>query len=389
MPIIAVAIAVAVDAVAVSAAVAGTITALGVIAAVGATISAVGAVTKDKALTIAGGVIGAVGAVGSLASSAGLLGADASAPLFGATPTASTADAASQGSLDAMSGANAGADTAASTADVIPTPPEPPGEVGAVDPATGNVITSPVSGADAAPTAAASTQASAATNAAPSLGTELPAPDQTALANQLALSRTGGTTSTDVVWGDQPSPPTGAAAVNPVPNLPPGALAPGGVAAPGVGGSGVLPSSNPGSLGWSPGAASGADSAANSGIGATLSSALSDIQDFTKNNQLLSYGMMQAAGSLLAGATSTLTPAQVTELKAQAAANNAAAALTQQQTANLAMPKAVASSAPVTGAPQTLVPGASSSAPTPTPGFINQAPVAANVTGKPATAAAA
>jgi len=388
MPIIAVAIAVAVDAVAVSAAVAGTITALGVIAAVGATISAVGAVTKDKALTIAGGVIGAVGAVGSLASSAGLLGADASAPLFGATPTASTADAASQGSLDAMSGANAGADTAASTADVIPTPPEPPGEVGAVDPATGNVITSPVSGADAAPTAAASTQASAATNAAPSLGTELPAPDQTALANQQALSQTGGTTSTAVV-GDQPSPPTGAAAVNPVPNLPPGALAPGGVAAPGVGGSGVLPSSNPGSLGWSPGAASGADSAANSGIGATLSSALSDIQDFTKNNQLLSYGMMQAAGSLLAGATSTLTPAQVTELKAQAAANNAAAALTQQQTANLAMPKAVASSAPVTGAPQTLVPGASSSAPTPTPGFINQAPVAANVTGKPATAAAA
>ncbi|HTK34457.1 MAG TPA: hypothetical protein VL358_04115 [Caulobacteraceae bacterium] len=62
---------------------------------------------------------------------------------------------------------------------------------------------------------------------------------------------------------------------------------------------------------------------------------------------------------------------------AQAAANQAAASLSSQQQANLAMPKAVASSAPVTGAPQTLVPPVQ-----PQPGFINQAPAAAPIAGK-------
>ena len=78
--------------------------------------------------------------------------------------------------------------------------------------------------------------------------------------------------------------------------------------------------------------------------------------DFVGKHPTLAFGALQAGGSLLSGMTSTLTPAQVSALQAQAAANNAAAALTQQQAANLAMPKAVASSAPVTGTPP-LVPG--------------------------------
>jgi hypothetical protein len=110
------------------------------------------------------------------------------------------------------------------------------------------------------------------------------------------------------------------------------------------------------------------------------------ILNFAKANPVVALGALQAGGSLLSGATSTLTPAQVAALTAQANANNAAAALTQQQTANLAAPKSVASSAPVTGAPQTLVPGASSSAPKTGQGFINQAPKAAAVTGVPAAA---
>ena len=95
---------------------------------------------------------------------------------------------------------------------------------------------------------------------------------------------------------------------------------------------------------------------------------------------------------MISGATSTLTPAQVSAYDAQAAANNAAAAQQRQQTAAMAMPKSVASSAPVTGTPQTLVPGTATPAPIaatgatmPTTGLINQAPMTANnVTGAPA-----
>ena len=94
---------------------------------------------------------------------------------------------------------------------------------------------------------------------------------------------------------------------------------------------------------------------------------LKSLLAFVGKNPVVALGALQAGGSLLSGLTSTVTPAQVTALNAQAAANDAAAALQKQQTANLAMPKAVASSAPVTGTPATLVP------PNATPGFINQA----------------
>jgi hypothetical protein len=78
--------------------------------------------------------------------------------------------------------------------------------------------------------------------------------------------------------------------------------------------------------------------------------------NFVEKHPTLAFGALQAGGSLLSGATSTLTPAQVSALQAQAAANNAAASLTKQQVANITAPKAVASSAPVTGTPA-LVPG--------------------------------
>src|SRR5258708_28473075 len=101
-----------------------------------------------------------------------------------------------------------------------------------------------------------------------------------------------------------------------------------------------------------------------------------DIRALAKDHPLLAYGVLQAGGSLLSGAFSTLTPAQVTALQGQAAANDAAAALTNQQRTNLAAPKAVASSSPVTGTPAQLVP-------TPA-GFLNQAPRQPAVTGAPA-----
>ena len=69
-----------------------------------------------------------------------------------------------------------------------------------------------------------------------------------------------------------------------------------------------------------------------------------------------------------------MTPAQVAQLNAQAAANQAAANMSSQQLANIQAPKAVAVSAPVTGAPQPLVP-------TQMAGLINSAPNTAT-TGK-------
>jgi hypothetical protein len=292
--------------------------------------------------------------------------------------------------------------------DLIDTPPAPPGGVGAVD-ASGNVITTPTAGVDATPTAAAAdgstTQAAAAVNAAnpgaglasaPPTGTDLSPAASADLQSQQALSQTGDTSADGLVVGEnQVSPPSGTApAANPVPPLPPGAMAtyaPGQAAIPGTaptvttetglgapsGPSGLSATANP-----ELNTTAGATPASPSGFGEVLSG----LQDFTKNNQLLSYGMLQAGGSLLSGLTSTLTPAQVTALNAQAAANNAAAALQTQQTANLAMPKSVASSTPVTGTPGTLVPQQS-------PGLINNqgqtpvTPVAAPaVTGAPAMA---
>ena len=118
--------------------------------------------------------------------------------------------------------------------------------------------------------------------------------------------------------------------------------------------------------------------ATNGLIGASDSSgALGGILDFVKQNPLLSYGVLTAGGQLISGMTSTLTPAQVTALNAQATANQAAANMTAFQQANLAGPKPVASNSPVTGTPQPLL--------TPTPGTINTAPTAppVNVTGAP------
>ncbi len=113
----------------------------------------------------------------------------------------------------------------------------------------------------------------------------------------------------------------------------------------------------------------GAPAEASGGIGG----AFSGLVDYAGKHPVVALGALQGAGSLLTGAFSTVTPAQTAALNAQAAANDAATALVKQQTANLAAPKAVASSAPVTGAPQQLVPPPT--APPPPSGFINQAPV--------------
>jgi hypothetical protein len=396
MPIIAVGIAVAADvgaATAVIGTVGGiaaisTVTALEVVAAVGATVSAIGAVTGNKTLQTVGMVVGAVGGIGALAAGAGLLGSDAasSAPLFGAAPTASTADAASAGTIDFVGGTDSsGLPSDLSGVDASGLPP------GVGD------------ASEASVTANAADPAASIPGAVPA-GTDMSAQDAAALQTSTSDAAASGTSTADTAIGETPIvPPSGAtASANPIPSLPPGALGTGGAAAPGVGGDGIVPTDAPvpDMTGLPDGAniapvpaamapdASGLPATAAASTSGSSGGIFSSILGFTKSNPLLSYGLLQAGGSLLSGLTSTLTPAQVSALNAQASANNAAAALTAQQTANLAMPKSVASSAPVTGTPQTLVPGAAPAAPTTGQGLINQAPaqapVPSQVTGAPA-----
>lgn len=347
MPVIAVGAAIAASVVAGSAVAAvglTVVTALEITAAVGATIGAIGAVTGNKALSMAGTVIGAVGAIGGFAAGAGLLGESAAsnAPLFGAAPASSTADAASAGTIDAIAGD-------ASASGLIDVPPAPPGGVGAVDPVTGDVISQVASGADIAPSAANDTitLASTSTNASdPAAKLAADASDESAG----GLINSSPTTMPDAsAAGDIPTPP------QPPANL--GAVDPttGKIITKGLDETGTE-ISMPGQSGM-----------------------FGSILDFAKKNPVVALGALQAGGSLLSGATSTLTPAQVSALNAQAAANDAAAALTRQQTANLAAPKAVASSAPVTGTPAPLVPQAAQSA-----GMINNVPQQPPITGRPA-----
>jgi hypothetical protein len=57
----------------------------------------------------------------------------------------------------------------------------------------------------------------------------------------------------------------------------------------------------------------------------------------------LAASLVQAGGAFIAGATSTLTPAQVAALNAQANANQAAANLSQRQLSNMGQSIPVAS----------------------------------------------
>lgn len=342
-------------------------TALEVVAAVGATLGAIGAITGNKTLSEVGMGLGIVGGVGSLAASAGLLGADAgTAPLFGSaasdavtpladTTSATAADAAINGAAApgdqianaAVAGADPGAAvTSAATSDV--------------GNGSGDIINS-----------VGQTSANAA----------LP---QNAIASQTAQT-TGN--ATDVITGGDQSNPLTQGLNQPNANLPPqqagipqgagtapsipGVTIPGAPNATGLDPITGLPETTadiPGVKPTLPGSAFDQSVAANGSSGI-----LSTLTDFAKNHELATYGLIQAAGSFAQGAFSPVTPAQVNALNAQAAANNAAAGLTNTQVANInsgvptatvnrpgatpptTTPTTPVQSPPVTGQPQGLI----------------------------------
>lgn len=328
--------------------------ALEITAAVGATMSAVGVVTGNKSLTTAGAVIGGVGAVGSLASAAGLI--DGSTTLFGdgAANAGQTAVAASAGqsAANAVPGV-AGADTGGNDVVAAMNPESGlTGFTGNASPATVGTANLPgISANPATAVNAAETPDATLTDtgsAAPTSSLINPAP--AAAANATPPSSV---ISPQAATGAAPSPAAPVAAV-------PGAAAPTAPAIPSV--VPVTPSQVTGEM---------------SNPGASVY--LNGILDFAKNNQLVTYGAIQAGGALISGMFNPLTPAQISAMDAQAANNRAAAALTTQQTQNIQSGQPTASQAQPSAAPISVT--GRPAATVATPGMINTMPQSAAVTG--------
>lgn len=356
-------------------------TALEITAAVGATIGAIGVITGNKTLSEVGLGLGLVGGIGSLASSAGLLGADAStAPLFGDAANASSDITPLAQDTTSATAADAAANGAAAPGDQIA--------------AAATAGANPDAAIQAATTASATPAATAQGGGdiinsvgQTSANASLP---QTAIANQTA--QTTGNAGDIVTGGDQTTPlasalnqpdtttlppqqagvPQGAGSV---PNIPgvtvPGAPAPLADNIDPVTGLPETAADIPGVKPTVPGSAFDSSIAANGNGGF-----LGTLTSFAKNNPLATYGLIQTAGSFAQGLFNPVTPAQVNALNAQAAANNAAASLTQTQVANInsgvpvatvgrpaptaAQPQqtvqqAPVQSPPVTGQPQGLI----------------------------------
>lgn len=339
---------------AIGAVVAGTATlatTLTAVATIGAVTSAIGAVTGSKALQTAGLVMGAVGGIGALAANAGLFGEGATTEsLFGS------------------------ADSATVTApDITP-------DIGTVDATTPDISASLVGdkggdfvnaiNSNTSPATAASQTAQAAAAAPPPAaaasvtgpgGGALTAGKDASVFNdgqaevpsgQTGLINTGAAnpvTSTGTLPPSQVGVPQGAGAVPTAPGVTtPTAAAP---SAPGVSAPSITPNV-------------GAISANTPNIPPEEPSTWHNILDFANKNPIVAYSAINAAGALISGMFNPVTPAQVNALNAQAAANNATAAQTTQQTANMKQGVPVATRTPANT------------------GLINTAPVkTADVTG--------
>ena len=309
MPVIAIGVAIAADvgaSAAIGSLIAGTVTltgALEVVGAVGATVSAIGAVTHDKTLSTVGMVLGGIGGIGALASSAGLFGADAAAgtPLFGDAsssisdiePVTVTPQAASIGMDNGLGTAGAAPVNAVQEGQL-------PDVVNSLNPSN------PASGA--AESSASDIQPVSVTPPAASIGSDSGNLLPTGAGNPTGLNPASSAANA--------TPPSGTAISGGAPGAPAAAPTVPGTAAP---------------------AAPSAPSAADRG------GALGGLLSFANKNPAVTMGLIQGAGSFLAGATSTLTPAQVAALNAQAAQNNAAAKLSQTQQTNISQPIPTAS----------------------------------------------
>lgn len=337
-------------------------TTFAVIAAVGATIAAVGAVTGVKELMIAGTIIGAIGGIGGLAASAGTFGSMAGSALAetaAGTTAAETASPFVTAAGDTMAGAPAViTDTGAFGAEAAGSTSQVPNTTDIVDMVNGQTAGTPVTASvsETSPTnVLENTAENASSPAIAPATTEAPVADQAGGVTdqtgglmdqpQQPGVASGSMTATNTTFGEGPTmtpgatPPTGAETVaTPQPNVVTPAATP--VNPPGVTGAATVP-------------------------GQTTTPAVTDsvwdkIMSILKTpgGGVLAAGVIQAGGAFLSGATSTLTPAQVAALHAQAQANTASANLSNQQAellktqqANMTQPIPAATRSPVTGSP--------------------------------------
>lgn len=317
MPAVAIIGAIALDAMAAGAVISTgltVMTAFEVVAAVGATVGAIGVIARDKGLQKAGMIIGAIGAVGGLATAAGLI------------PNAS---------FSSMAGADASAGAAgsiATDADIVDSVTITPGLFGS-EAGAGAAAVVPVAPVQVAPLLPG----------APAGDLTAATPAGTGLINQAA------------------SPATTVAA--PVTTTPSSA-----VSTPAAAASNVTGAPSAESVLNKPWGAPDTISASGTVLSGPDQSSLQGMLQFAKANPMVTYGMMQTGGSLLSGLFDQVSPAQVAALNAQAAANRATAAITQNQANNMNQPLPTASrgAASVTGVPA---------------GLINTPRQAANVTG--------
>lgn len=319
------------------------------VAVVGAVVGAVGAVTHNKVLSMVGLGLGLVGGVGALATSA--LGIGSAAITGGSTAgeaAAGTAAAAGGVSSDILgstlplSASEAALDPAAGIAASAASGAAPDIFGGLGGQTTGDVPWDLSAGQAAANPASGLINGSLPGPAAGGDVNVFGATSDGTIKGPLNMNSVPGTDVTGTGTGTSTATTT---ATNPTTPLPTG---PGTSAGPGI----TPPSQSLTQNVGDPNLFGSPDSVASSGG----SGMFSNVIGFVEKHPTLAFGALQAGGSLLSGMTNTLTPAQVQALQAQSAANNAAASLAQQQAANLAAPKAVASSAPVTGTPP-LVPG--------------------------------
>jgi hypothetical protein len=355
----------------------GTTLAFAVVGAVGATLGAVGAVTKNKTLGYIGMGLGAIGAVGGLASAAGVF---AEGGLF---------------SSAASTGAGAGAEGVAIEGGWTP-------NIG--DAATGPALEPLVESGPPASAAevAASVDQGAWDTTVPVSGTSMQYQPKDLTTLETTTEPQPNATATGTY--DQEGNLIADGKVAPGNTVDGGGAVPGGGKAPGgegvqYGGEGdpSLPGTPPAPPGEAGGAAAskapapqwGPDNSLkytenpNAPGSGTLSpktgldkigDVFSSVAEWAEKHKVLSQGMMTGASALIGGLKPTTTEAQVNSMNAAAEANSALAKMREQQIANIAAPKAVAFSPPVTGTPAQNAWGYAS------PGLINRAPTA-NVTG--------
>jgi hypothetical protein len=372
-------------------------TALEATAALGAAVGVVGVVTHSKALQIAGLGLGLVGGVGALATSAGMFGAEAgSTALFGTSDVTAGAAAGSGagGAFTTAEGAAMGnaaglgtvGDVAASgpgtVTDIIDSisgqggapfetnqgPDFIPRSTPAAAATSPNVTPPAAADADVIPQGGGEGGTLGTTNnpAAPPGSLPMPkaqspspmTPDEVLAAGGWPPAWTANTNSLGPPAGALSSPPPTVATPAPpqLSNSAPSSISFPATSAPSVPANPGVPGIQPTGSTRPPTTPQGminqgaADLAAQQGQGLTAGmtpaksggtpSMFDNLLKFatTSGGGRLLGGVIQAGSAFISGATSTLTPAQVAALQAQANANQAAANISNRQLANMGEP---------------------------------------------------